>query len=177
MPVNPQPCLMCSHCVFASESKPVQRGELRVQPSSNINCHFQGMLLLKQSQLWATSPSAIIFSQLFMRAHFTSSSYMLKASSTVFLAFAPFSHFVYAASLRCSVIKQCVLERTHRQREEHKHPRERWCERQILWHPALSFYDSSINKWRPPPSPWKWAQRGQMPLIQRIITWLCNSAQ
>lgn len=89
---------------------------------------------------------------------------MLKASSTVFLAFAPFSHFVYAASLRCSVIKQCVLERTHRQREKHKHPRERWCERQILWHPALSIYDSSINKWRPPPSRWKWAQRGQMPL-------------
>lgn len=35
---------------------------------------------------------------------------MLQASCTVFLAFAPFSHFVLTALLCCSVIKQCVLE-------------------------------------------------------------------
>lgn len=153
MPVNPQLCLMCSHCVFASESEPVQWGISECSDHQILTVIFLSNATSKTILIMNILPARRHLLTAVLVHHFTSSSYMLKASSSLFLALAHFSHFVLTSSLCCSVIKQCVLEGNGLRDKGGTHKPQG----KMVWEADTvtsyaCIYDSSINKWRPPSS-------------------------
>lgn len=118
MPVNPQPCLMCSHCVFASESEPAPRdggGQISQHSDHQILRNATSKTILIMRRLPTVSPlapdplSAPIIARLARKKRKISRK---RLATDVFLAWCFFSPLCpppqRAASLCCSVIKQCV---------------------------------------------------------------------